>query len=114
MSAKLEVARDVLAADVLDWLAARRHADPGTGLRQSGISSNALAMHALGMPLDPRTEGPYGYPLDAGDLAACYLTVMRAPERLRPRMWPVLAKWRVRVALHHDLTEMDRELGLSS
>lgn len=103
-----DLAADCLAPDVAAWLLARRRPDPVTGLRQNGLSSDALALLALGLPAD----GPHGpAPHDPSDLAACVLTVRAAPERLRPRMQPTLDRWRAAVAVSYDLRAMDERLS---
>ncbi len=70
-----------------------------------GLSSNALALYALGVarrpqvPGTPTHEGGHSwfgdqcgsdYPFDEGDLAACERTFEMAPDHLRGRMRPVL------------------------
>lgn len=101
---------DALAPDVVQWLTGRWGRCPVTGLRQHGASSDALAMHALGMPLRDRLSREVR-PYDPSDLVACELTVRKAPERLRPLMQPILDRWRLLVAERYSLDEMDAALA---
>lgn len=98
------IAESVLTAvskydDKLRFMA-RRYLSNGPGLnfrptRCSGVSSDAMAWFAVGMRDEPRREE---YPLDPSDLAACERTYEMAPEFLRERMEPVLARYRAAVA----------------
>lgn len=83
----------------LRFVAARYLAD-GSGAnfrstRCTGVSSDALAWYAVERRDEPK---PHEYPLDPSDLAACERTYEMAPEFLRERMDPVLAKYRAAVA----------------
>jgi hypothetical protein len=74
-----------------------------------GISSDALALYALGLGPRPRVPGrPVepgrtswlgaecgdNYPADADDLAACRITYNMAPGHLQKKMRPVLDEFR--------------------
>ena len=73
-----------------------------------GLSSNALAMYALGRGPRPRVPGTstsrgfwvgeecgsFDCPADEDDLGACELTYAMAPPHLQERMLPVLVEFR--------------------
>lgn len=60
-----------------------------------GISSDALALFALGKRDEPTRAV---YPMDPSDLAACQLTYNMAPTHLQPKMLPALQRMRAYVA----------------
>jgi hypothetical protein len=68
--------------------AERNHVYP----RCWGISSNALAVYALGR--GPHPDRVCDFPYDEDDLAACERTYEMAPPHLRERMTPVLEQYR--------------------
>jgi hypothetical protein len=83
--------------DVLDFLIARQDArHQWMQPRCWGVSSDALAYYGAGKKQEPK---PNEYPADAGDLAACERTYDMAPEAIKPRMLPVLEKYREVVRL---------------
>ena len=62
------------------------------GPRCTGTSSDALVFFVLGLQEEPGTAE---YPRDLGDLRACEETCDMAPDDLRRRMLPVMAKYRL-------------------
>lgn len=74
--------------------------------RWTGTSSNALVTFAFGGP-EP-TQGEF--PRDPSDLMACYRTVKRLPDHLRPVGSATLVRFREAVALRYDLAELDAAL----
>lgn len=97
---RLHVEHDFVLARVL---AEQRYDQP----RCYGLSSNALAMYALGrgprpqVPGKPTSRGRWDddecgrhYPHDKDDLAACQRTYDMAPPHLKERMAPVLEEFR--------------------
>jgi hypothetical protein len=90
-----------------DFVIARAQARRFGGQRCYGLSSDALAMYALGFGERPQVPGtptsPHfwtgdecgqDYPADEDDLAACERTYAMAPPHLRERMAPVLEEFR--------------------
>ncbi|MEU0467260.1 hypothetical protein ABZ215_24935 [Amycolatopsis sp. NPDC006131] len=74
--------------------AQRRHVRP----RCWGISSDALAYYGAGKEPEPGLDE---YPADPADLGACERTYAMAPEGIKPRMRPVLEKYRAHVAARY-------------
>lgn len=88
------------------WLA-RRLRKHSREVRWTGVSSNALAAYAVGVgprPIVPGTptsrnawhgdECGHQFPHDEGDLLACTITYLTAPDdECRARMLPVLTEF---------------------
>ena len=97
-----------------DFLLARTDAAnvyrPDHRPRWTGTSSNALVRYAFGGDAPASGE----YPMDPSDLAACYRTVWRLPDHLRPRdgwVADMLHRYRVAVESRYDLHELDAALA---
>jgi hypothetical protein len=60
-----------------------------------GLSSSAMVLAAM-TGTDPKWE-----PFDVYDLNRCERTYERAPEHLRTAMWPILLRFRAKVAEYH-------------
>lgn len=69
--------------------------------RRYGISSDALADHALGLRGRP---GPVLYPSDLADLDACERMYATAPADLQAVMLPILEMYRAYVATRYRHT----------
>lgn len=93
--------------DVLDFLIARQDArNRWMEPRCWGISSDALAYYGAGKAAEPHTRE---YPVDAEDLAACERTYEMAPAAIKPRMLPVLDKYRVHLVARARAEREDKQ-----
>ena len=75
--------------------------------RWTGTSSNALVAHVFGAS-EPTTAQ---YPRDPSDLMACYRTIHRLPDHLKPKARSILERYRVAVASRYPLNELDSKLA---
>jgi hypothetical protein len=82
---------ELLAAE-RDFLLARL--DPRSRSEWVGVSSNEM----LQVALTGRRINGFNVPHDQADLGRCEETYARAPEHLRPALWPILSGFRLLVA----------------